>query len=642
MSQSSAEGESGPSSGVTGHEARPPELPAEARGPAEVWARIRDHKVLQWGLAYLGAALAIAHGGELLGHTFTWPELTNRILMGALIVGLPIALALAWYHGHRSLKSISAGEATIISLLVVIGAGLLVVLARPPAGASHEIPARVPPAGTPAVASAPAQVASSAEAKATAPLKIPSIAVLPFVNMSSDPEQEYFSDGLAEELLNQLAHLSNLRVIGRTSSFAFKGKNEDLRLIGRALGVDHILEGSVRKAGNRVRITAQLIDPATGSHLWSDVYDKQMGDIFAIQEEIARTVAANLRITIDNDLGEVSTRNLQAYDEYLRAKRGIGPDSSAAIQHLERAVDLDPQFAGAWVMLVQAYNGAIISLPDRTSELAAKQDRSLNRALALAPESAPVKVALAGREAAKGNLAQAEKLLASVKDLPPGLSADGYTLYAVFAMGVGRPKEAIEVLERVRQVEPLSTFPPLLLQICYESLGDYDAAEAEYQRSLAMSDNTEILRGTSIVRAMVRRDSVALRKASAETAAPPAEVNHEMVLHLDDPQAGIAELRRMLHDPRFSPSIVRSVVIAQWAAYFGDPALSLEALRTMPRFGPTGSVLFSLWRPIEKETRRLPGFKDYVRQLGLVDYWRTTGKWGEFCKPVGANDFECT
>jgi adenylate cyclase len=261
--------------------------PAAPAPSADLWQRVKEHKVLQWGLAYLGAALALAHGADLLGHTFHWPEALNRLLLGALIVGFPIALALAWYHGHRSLKTISTGEATIISILPVIGAGLLVLFVRPPAESTQDATV---------VASRTSAVTSTAPAHPT-PSAIdsgPSIAVLPFVNMSSDREQEYFSDGLSEELLNELTNVPNLRVIGRTSSFAFKGKNEDLRTIGETLGVNHIL-----KSADSLRITAQLINPADGSHQWSGTYDRKLGDVFEIQEDIARTVASALRVSIE-------------------------------------------------------------------------------------------------------------------------------------------------------------------------------------------------------------------------------------------------------------------------------------------------------------------------------------------------------
>ena len=622
-----------------------PYAPTEAslRGvsPADFWTRIKEHKVLQWGLAYLGAALAIAHGGELLGSTFHWPEIVGRLVMGALAVGLPIALALAWYHGHRSLRSISAGEATIISILLLIGAGLLFVFARPP-----EEHARVESAPIPRVAVTAQE--SPAKAIAVAAPQGPSIAVLPFINMSSDSEQEYFSDGLSEELLNQLAHLPNLRVIGRTSSFAFKGKNEDLRVIGETLGVNHILEGSVRKSGNRVRITAQLIDPANGSHLWSDVYDRKLGDIFAIQEEIARTVAATLRIAISaGDLGETSTHNLEAYDLFLRAHRNQnGPGSSFPdiLGDLERAVTLDPQFTAAWVSLVDAYGAAIINVPARRTEWVEKQNRALNRALQLAPDSASVNVALASRALTQGKLAEAERLLASVKDLPPGLSMQGYVQYSTFLLGVGRPTEAASTLEHLRQAEPLAPFPSLLLQIAYETRGDFDRADTEYARALAIPGDDTIYRGTAVVRAMGRGDANVLRKAAALLgSSEPADINGAAVERLDDPKAALAELRRIFNDPHFSAETFRSAVVAQWAAHFGDPVLSLQALRSMPRVGggPSTSVMFSLWRPVEKDMRRLPAFKDFVRELGLVDYWRATGKWGEFCHPVGDADFAC-
>ncbi len=185
-----------------------------------------------------------------------------------------------------------------------------------------------------------------------------SIAVLPFVNMSGDQENEYFSDGLTEELLNSLARIKELKVIGRTSSFAFKGKNTNLREIGQTLGVAHILEGSVRKAQNRVRITAQLIKVEDGYHMWSDTFDRELDDIFAIQEEIATRVARELTSTLLGDtagqLVHQSTSNTQAYEAYLRGRYLFvrNPDDiqvqNEAEQLFQRALDLDPQFILAW------------------------------------------------------------------------------------------------------------------------------------------------------------------------------------------------------------------------------------------------------------------------------------------------------
>jgi TolB-like protein len=155
----------------------------------------------------------------------------------------------------------------------------------------------------------------------------PSIAVLPFVNLSDDRDNEYFSDGLAEQLLNDLARVEGIKVIGRTSSFAFKGRNMDLRAIGRELGVAHILEGSVRKAGNRVRVSAELVSAADGFHLWSASYDRELTDVFAVQEQIATQVIDALRVSLlgaeAQRLRARPTRNLEAYDAYLRGMQQL-------------------------------------------------------------------------------------------------------------------------------------------------------------------------------------------------------------------------------------------------------------------------------------------------------------------------------
>jgi TolB-like protein len=607
-----------------------------ASGPAsDPWERIKEHKVLQWGLAYLGAALALAHGGDLLGHTFHWPEALNRLLLGVLIVGFPVALALAWYHGHRSLKTISTGEATIISILLVIGAGILVLFVRPPSETAQD--ATAVPAHTAAVTnSAPIHPTSAAGDSG------PSIAVLPFVNMSSDREQEYFSDGLSEELLNELANVPNLRVIGRTSSFAFKGKNEDLRTIGETLGVNHILEGSVRKSADSLRITAQLINPVDGSHLWSGTYDRKLGDVFEIQEDIARTVASALRVSIEaTNLSEGGTHNIEAYDEFLRASEASPLN---AIPHLERAVQIDSQFTQAWAQLARAYRSARLFNPERDADWLKKAHSAEDRVLALAPNSTAAKILMARREMDAGKLLQAERLLESVHSLPTGITSGASVLYGYFLLAVGRSHDAHETLQAAQRADPVNGVTSALLQISLEMVGQFSEADEEYRRALAVVPDKSVIIGSAVVRAMALRDPVVLRKAVGGNTDPQStDINHVMVALLGNAPAALAQLHRSSIDPNLPTEPVPLTVRAQWAAYFGDPDLSLQQLRRIPRdSGDTRlSVMFSLWRPVERNMRRLPGFKDFVRELGLLDYWRTSGNWGEFCHPLGTKDFEC-
>jgi TolB-like protein len=630
-------------------EAEPAEpLSKEQAAPAaseDLWERIKDHKVLQWSLTYLGASLALAHAQDLLSHTYHWPELVGRVLIGVLIVGFPIVLAVAWYHGHKGLKQISAGEMTVISIMILIGAGLLIVLVRPPAESAQDSTA-VPAHATAITNSASMHPTSAASDSG------PSIAVLPFVNMSSDREQEYFSDGLSEELLNELANVPNLRVIGRTSSFAFKGKNEDLRTIGETLGVDHILEGSVRKSADSLRIVAQLINPADGSHLWSGTYDRKLGAVFEIQEDIARTVASALRVSIEaTNLREGGTQNLEAYDAFLRASSNT--PLLDQISHLERAVQLDPQFTQAWAALAFNYGVARVFAPERGAEWLKKGLAAQNRVFALAPQSTAAKILMADREMDAGNLLQTERLLESVRTLPTGVTAELSVRYGGLLLGVGRSRDAIEILKAAQQADPLAGAPRDLLAVSYETLGEFAQAEQEYRSALAVLPDDGVMQSTAVLRAMALRDAVALRReltSTDEAAATGADapttqepINLAMVALLDNAPAALAKLHRWSVNPNVPSDPVLLSVQAFWAAYFGDPDLSLQLLRRMPRDNNIArlSLMLTLWRPIEKNVRRLPGFKDYVRELGLVDYWRAGGKWGDFCHPVGQSDFEC-
>ena len=216
--------------------------------------------------------------------------------------------------------------------------------------------------------------------------------------MSPDPDQEYFSDGLSEEILNLLAKIDGLKVIGRTSSFAFKGKNEDLRNIGKALGVTTVLEGSVRKSGDRVRVTAQLIDVSDGSHLWSDTYDRTLTDIFAVQDDVAASIIDALQIHISTTPTRGRpTESSEAYTYFLSARSALNRTESAdALQSAQKAVGLDPLFAEAYELLALAYwssNGASLDATQSqrgTNDAAAKAlaiDPSLFFAQALLVES---------------------------------------------------------------------------------------------------------------------------------------------------------------------------------------------------------------------------------------------------------------
>lgn len=238
-------------------------------------------------------------------------------------------------------------------------------------------------------------------------------------------------------------------------------------------------------------------------------------------------------------------------------------------------------------------------------------------------------------------------MFASVKELPPSLSLSGYAEYSAFLMAVGRPKESLKTALRLQQAEPIAVLASLQSQIAYEMIGEYDQADVEYERSLTFAADSEVLRGTAVTRALGRHDGAALRKAlSAMSPSDPigGPINGAMLRLLDDPQAALAELRRIYRDPAFTADTFRLTILSQWAAHLGDLELSLEALRRLPRAAvgaPSVSAMFSLWRPVLQPVRRLPAFKTLVRELGLVDYWRASGHWGEFCRPIGKADFEC-
>lgn len=479
-----------------------------------------------------------------------------------------------------------------------------------------------------------------------------SLAVLPFLDMSPQHDQQYFSDGLAEELLNQLAQVPSLRVIGRTSSFAFRGRDEDLRRIGEILDVNHVLEGSVRKSGNRVRIAVQLIDSSDGSSIWSHTYERTLDDIFAIQEEIGRAVATELQVRIDNDpTARGATRNYAAFDEFLTARALLNSNDSALMKaagsHLEKAVGLDPGYLDAWIWLIDSYTRQEVGNIERRADIKAAQLRAIEKVSALAPESLYAAIAKSYGALSNGDLQSAGRLLQSTLNAPAGIRGRVRMRYGQFLLSVGSATGAVDQLTQTRAADPLDVFLRTQVLLALDVSGQRDRADAEAAelRQLPGGDAV-LLQGDQVTRAMDRGDRDAVKAALAEKGGGLLAndgLRGRLVAALEDPPVARAALQRTLDDPHAAADVFTMTSAMEWAAFLGEPQLALRAADKAVDAGVSFETwAWTIWRPVMKEVRREPEFKALVQKMGLVDYWRATGNWGDFCKPVGGNDFQCT
>jgi TolB-like protein len=348
-----------------------------------------------------------------------------------------------------------------------------------------------------------------------------SIAVLPFTDMSEKKDQEYFADGMAEEILDILAKVPSLKVIGRTSSFQFKGRNEDLRTIGRSLGVAYVLEGSVRRSVDRVRVTAQLIDTRDGAHLWSETYDRPASDALLMQGEIATTVARSMEIGIGADRPQSNRRveNDAAYDLYLRgryaAERGDADGMATGVTYLRQALDADPSFADATVALALTYyDQAFESLEpssvfesarhEATSALTlnpklglahavlgaihndydwdwAAADLEFKQAIALAPNDGRVLTMAADHTVALGQLDAARQMLKQALAYDP-LLADAYSELAWTEWCSGRYEESLAAARKVLEIDPTYDWGHVNVGEALLYRGDAAAAIGEFKR----------------------------------------------------------------------------------------------------------------------------------------------------------------
>ncbi len=419
--------------------------PTESLSFGGFLAELRRRRVIRVAIVYAIAGWVVIEVASTMLPGLKLPEWTVTFVIALVVLGFPIAVIMGWMFdlGPRGVERTPAPDAP---------------------GQAASI------AETPAAVAAPVEMAKAAPARVQAGAEAGrrSIAVLPFVNMSGDPDNEYFSDGISEEILNLLAKLPQLKVASRTSSFLFKGKEASIPTVAGELGVGTVLEGSVRRAGDHVRITAQLIEADTDSHLWSETYDREMKDVFAIQDDIARSIVDALQVTLSpkqrRSLQNDATSNASAYDFYLRGRRYFYAMSRRnflhAISMYEQAIELDPQYALAYAGMADArsflYRYYRADFPD----YGVLADEASARAVELDPDSPEAHTSRGTALLFNNRHVEAEKFFETAIVLNPNLY-EPYYFYGRACMSAGNLEKAAHLFMKASEANPAD----------YQSLG---------------------------------------------------------------------------------------------------------------------------------------------------------------------------
>jgi tetratricopeptide (TPR) repeat protein len=416
------------------------------------------------------------------------------------------------------------------------------------------------------------------------------------------------------------------------------------------LNVAHLLDGSVRKSGTQLKITAQLVNVQTGYQLWTKSFERELVDVFAIQEEIATSVAEALSVALR--VGEITrvpggTTNLEAYDRYLRAmallNRGTPPgDLLRAADLFREAVAFDPGFAVARANQALALARILIFVPEQTEETIAELNEVVASAVASAPDhwSAHLAGIFLATQRRDWNAVDAgyRKILA-LGSAPAG-NAASWT--AVVLASMGRHGEAIRGLQEARRADPLSIDVAGMLEQNLYVAGRPAEARAEYERTLTLPGSHEMPEHVELMRIWSSGDSArtaAQFRRFLEHLTLPMPVLSEVAAVLDDPAAARALLARAYEDPA-NQDPTRMMFIAWHAAHFGDDALAGAALRRS-LVDLNGTFVPAIWFPDLARYRKTTEFKQLARDLKLYEFWRETGSWGDHCRPLGAEDFEC-
>jgi TolB-like protein len=583
---------------------------------------LKRRNVIRVAVAYLVASWLLIEASSLILDIYEAPLWVSQVLVAVLAIGFPIALIFAWVFeltpDGLKRESEIAPDATIVAhtarkldvaviVLLIAAMSLFGAERSGLLGSTADEPQPVPTV---------AEVAVAEDVALT-------IAVLPFVNMSGDEEQEYFADGLTEELLNVLAKIPELQVVARTSTFAYKGEDQDIRQIGRELGAGSIVEGSVRRDGNRIRVTAQLIRTEDGIHLWSDRFDRELVGIFEIQEDISEHIASALQLSlgVEAAVSSIETVDMVAYDHYLRASNlyRMRRDFVAAIEHAEAAVAQAPEYAPAWALLSQLlFNAAYYLDEPEFAALESPFERGLaagQRAMELAPRLPSAMVAVANFYRLDGRWAESLELYQRALEIDPDSGATRED-YSETLQQIGRTELAYQIGRPIPLLEPNSGVAINMHARAARKTGRIDEAERLVRRVLELAPEPHDMTGLRVAGAIHSGDLDALEGIISDAEAAGGTMASDMRV--------IASWRR--GERGFDDEVLAAIDRGHLAA------LGVEQLPLFFELWGTRSTVNRIYFfPAVIDPMLPDAFLDseevlvLAESVGLVDYWREHG-----------------
>ena len=606
------------------------------------FSELKRRNVLRASALYIGAAWALSQGVAQLLPAFDFPNWVVRWFVIAAMIGFPFAMLFSWFYewtpqGIQRENEVEPNESITREtgrkldrwIIVVLGVAVVLLLAN--TFVLHN---------------------DNDTSKETAlPVPAKSIAVLPFIDLSPMHDQEYFSDGMSEEILNALAQVKDLKVTGRTSSFYFKGRNADLRTIGKALGVANILEGSVRKQGDKVRITAQLIQVTDDTHLWSHDYDGDLSDVFTLQDNIARAITDQLKAVLTGKqkerLVQVGTTNTDAYNLYLQATDALNHRDykrmGDAIGWLEQAIRLDPNFAQAHARL------AMVHVLGWTQYGASENEaeRQAKLAYALDPKLAETQYALSFLARRQRRYLDSQEALDRALVLAPDdASANFYDAQAL--INTGYTRQGTERLDRTLAIDPLLPNALHWRAMQYLFAGDVDAAERMWKRA-GDAGLSYVNVGLAEV-AKARGDHAGARALLL----PGMLTNNDKTACLKNPGASLPVfLQGAIGGDAAERAKALAVVdeclatkperVPLWAVQgLFELAPTERALQVIAQ-GPTtdDAGLFNyFWSPRGREMRRALAFPEFARKVGFAALWDRYGP-PDSCQRQAPSNYVC-